>query len=417
MTGGCRDALNELNRAPASNPSAAAPAEELFTALERRYTDVRRTDAHTSARRKLAEGALIPSRVFSDTSVWSVMPSPNTRMMFAEGRTTPEGYRMRMTPTPPTYGRAGDARHTISLGRLGRDVYRWDTNVDFTLGQVGALRFASLIGVMAASAEGRSEAVIRAELARTYPRASAALGQLMSIETIRSTPRGDGSSDIVLSVLLSPSRLRATHPLFAAWIERYISGSRMSFALRDRPGAGSPQATWFTLEARENRITFRMRSRSGQLLPFTGAARAMPDTLELETTAVARGRGATVGFERQRSEFIIVRRERERSWMIVARQEPEWVLPMFTATVLRAPLRRPFMDAGSTLRIGVRDEGGVTVLSRRSMLTVQESTVLRFVGRLGARAFSELEDETEADEYRWLSSVFAAMRADARALR
>jgi hypothetical protein len=417
MAGGCRDALSELNRPPANSPTGAIPADELFTALERRYSDVQRTDAHTSARRRLAEGALIPSRVFSDTSVWSVRPSTTTRMMFAEGRMTPDGYRMRMTPIPPSYGRAGDARHTISLGRLSRDVYRWDTSVDFTLGQVGALRFAGLISAMAASAEGRSEAAMRADLARTFPRASAALGQLMSIETIRSTPRGDGSSDIMLSVLLSPSRLRATHPLYAGWIERYISGSRMSFVLRDRQVAGSPQATWFTLEARENRITFRMRSRNGQLLPFTGASRTMPDTLELETTAVARGRGATVGFERQRSDFIVVRRERERSWTIVARHEPDWVLPTFTATVLRAPLRRPFMDAGSTLRIGVRDEGGVTVLSRRSTLTVQESTVLRFVGRLGARAFSELEDETEADQYRWLRSVFAAMRADSRALR
>jgi hypothetical protein len=415
LSSACRPVIGDLDR---PGPVGQAPAaEELFTAFARRYTNVERTARHTQARRKLAEGALIPSRVFSDTTAWSTIPSATVRMMFAEGRTTGDGYRLRMTPTPATYGRAGDARHTIMLGRLGQDVYRWDTNVDFTLGRIGAVSFAGLIGSFAASAEGRRDRELRADYGRTMPRTATALGKLFSIESLHSAPRDDGSSEVTLVVALSPARLSQDHPLFAAWVERYISGSRMSLTLRDRQRAGAPQATWFVLDARSNRITMRLRSRDGSLQPFTGSARPLPDTLELETTAIARGRGATVGFERLRSDFIITRRERERAWTVVSRQEPEWVLPMFTATLLRAPLRRPFMGNGSSFRIGVHEERGVTVLSRRATLTVQESTVLRFVGRLGARAFNELEDETEADQYRWLRSVFTAMLADSRALR
>jgi hypothetical protein len=49
-------------------------------------------------------------------------------------------------------------------------------------------------------------------------------------------------------------------------------------------------------------------------------------------------------------------------------------------------------------------------------LEVQESAILRFIGRLGAIAVSDYSGDAEREQYIWLKEVFDGLLADIRAL-
>jgi hypothetical protein len=124
----------------------------------------------------------------------------------------------------------------------------------------------------------------------------------------------------------------------------------------------------------------------------------------------------TVGFRDYHGEFAVTRTAHERSWSIVTRREPEWVLPLVTERLLRTPLRRPFQGSGAAFRIGVQDDstGGQTLLHRRMHLEVEESLILRFLGRLGSIAVSDFSGRVEREQNDWLREVFSALAADLR---
>src|SRR5262249_55916925 len=124
-----------------------------------------------------------------------------------------------------------------------------------------------------------------------------------------------------------------------------------------------------------------------------------------------------VGFTALVTNFVIANTGHDRSVTIVAQKEPSWDLPLFTESLIRSSLRRPFEGAGSSFRLGVRDSAGaLTLFSRRTRLDVQESAVMRFLGGLASHAVGELDNGVEADEDRFFRDGFLAMRADLGAL-
>jgi hypothetical protein len=155
----------------------------------------------------------------------------------------------------------------------------------------------------------------------------------------------------------------------------------------------------------------------GKLVPLAGAATPMPDTLELLMDFKTSIRHFGVGFHGLRTELVHVRKgEMENGWVITARREPDCDFPLFTARMIRSPLRRPFAGEGSLFRIGFRGDGTEqTVLFREVRLYVQESTILRFLNSLSGAAFSEFAEQVDAEQNAWLRAVDGAMRDDARA--
>jgi hypothetical protein len=89
-----------------------------------------------------------------------------------------------------------------------------------------------------------------------------------------------------------------------------------------------------------------------------------------------------------------------------------------TERLLKTPLRRPFQGNGTLFRIGVRDDstGGQSILHRRMHLEVQESTILRVIGKLGSIAASDYAGRVEREQNAWLREVFSALVADVRNL-
>jgi hypothetical protein len=116
-------------------------------------------------------------------------------------------------------------------------------------------------------------------------------------------------------------------------------------------------------------------------------------------------------------DFVNARRGEDlREWTVTAKKEPQWDLPLITARLLRAPLRRPFAGEGSLFRLGVRagDGSAPTVLVRQARLPVQESAILNFLNSLGGTAMDDFGGPVQREQNAWMRELFLALRDDAR---
>lgn len=383
----------------------------MFAALGARVTEPLRDPKYDSARVKIANAALLPSHVWSDTSVWtSATGSRRTLLIggrFAGGRYRLEAARAVAMPAQPA-----ESRHSITLTRLSDDEYSWDTDVPYAIGSVTAAEIGVFVAALFASAEGRKEQEIRADYRAAAPRTSEVLGQLFTVDSITATQLQDNSTLASFAVTMKPAGVEARYPNLARYFRRYALTARMRWTLTDATGA-----SYLDVSAMEGRLLLRVRTLNGDMVPLSGPARVMPDSLRLNGELTMKVRRFTVGFHDYHADFFVVRTGHERAWNLVSRAEPEWTLPFVAERLLRTPLRRPFQGRGFQFRIGVRDSAGMqTTLHRRMHLEVQESTILRFLGKLGAIAVGDYQGKAEREQLAWLREVFAALVADVQAL-
>jgi hypothetical protein len=383
----------------------------LFGSLRARHADVVRNDKYTYARLQIAKGALVPSKVFADSAVWT-RSSGAVRLLETHGTHLDGRYSLASRVGVPAPRNPADGRHAITLSRLSDSEFRWDTTVDFAIGAIRPAEVAAILTRLIASAEGKSEREARADLASAAPRSAAALGQLFSIDSMRPTRLGDGSTAVTLVIGIHSDRLRRRYPAFGDYVRRYVDPLRYRVVVTDR--AAVP---YFEATARDRQMTVRLRTFNGELIPLSGPMRPLPDTLAVQVDFKARVKRLGVGFHDLRMELLHVRRdESENSWVVTARREPQWDFPLAMARLIRAPLRRPFTGDGSLFRLGVRGDGtGQTMIVRQVRLFVQESAILRFLNSLSGAAFSDFEDRVDREENAWLREVFGGMAADARA--
>lgn len=382
----------------------------MLDAFAARYTTPLRHGDYERARSTIAHNAFVPSNAWQDTSIWSARPAASVRQVHAYGTLTPSGYRLSRVPAMPGLRGVGDSRHGVTLVRLADGLYRWETLADYRLGGIAPGRAAGVFPAMIAAAEGRSELGIRADYVGAFPRTSAALGRYAKMDTIRPTRLPDGSTSVRVVITLHAARLSGAYPALAEYLAKYTSKSRMHLVMRDR--TGTAPATWFVLDARNDRITIDARVRNGALVPFHGPPRPFPDAFEMVVDAIATVGPFTAGFETLRTDVVRASSARDHSWTISAKREPEWKLPLFAERLLRSPLRRPFEGAGSVYVVGFREETGGTILHRFARTTVQESAILRFINRIGSRAFGDISPQVEAEEAAYLRTIFTAMRED-----
>jgi hypothetical protein len=409
---GCGDSLRAIGPTPAA---AIANADALFDAMQTRFTNVELAPRYYAAKQRIGEQALTPSRVFDDTSVWVAEPSPTSRAFYASGDWVSGHYRMELRPSLTPAARIGDARHAITLERLGPSVYRWRTNVEMALGTISAQQMSVLISSMFRAADGRSERALRAEYAAALPHATAAFGHGFTIDSLRTTPGADGTTAVSLTVGFQPELMRAAYPQLAKYLDKYLGPAKYRATLADRGGAAL-----LDVVGRDRKMTLRYRVQHGAgLVPLAGAPRPWPDTLVFTADVSLKVKIFTVGFRHLVTDFVITNAPHERAMTFIARREPEWDLPFITERLIRAALRRPFMGEGAMFSLGVRDGGGVgqTLLERGARLDVQESALVRFLGSLAAHAVGDLDAKVEAEEDQFIRDGFAALREDLAAAR
>lgn len=394
--------------------SAKANADGVLAALEHRYTQVVRTPKFAWSRMRIARYALAPSKLETDSTIWTGRSGSSgaTRELMLDASMVNGAYTFVARPGVPSPKNIGDSRHIIRLSPLGNDEYQWSTDVDHNVGSMPAARATDIFSALFASAE-RSAATLRGDYRTAFPKTTQAVGRLFELDSVLTAAQPDGSTLVNLQILLNADRLRSSHPAMARYVDNYVSSSKYQFKLSDNTGA-----EWFNLSAAPgNRIAIRFRSHNGQLQPLLGAARAMPDSMQLTVNALAKISFFTVGVTNMQGSFVFVHTANERGWLMRFQKEPEWHLPLASRQLLRSPLRRPFERNGILVRLGFRNTAGSqTMLYRNFDIAVAESAIMRFIGNLGFTAMNDYAGGVEAEENRFLAEMFAAMRADVKAI-
>ena len=380
--------------------------------MSARFTNVIRTPKFATARGRLARGALVPSRVWDDTSVWTSREGSVARTLTLEGSVRGNHYVLATRADAPAPAHVADARHVIRLRRLEGADWEWTTHVEHAIGSLRAADAAAAVSALLAGVEGRDERAIRADYGTAFPRGTASLGRLFTLDSVRTARDGTGATAVRAAVSIHPERLDATLPAYARYVRKYVVPSSYDFALVDARGD-----RW--LEATAARSVLRVRARvlNGALVPLEGAPRAMPDTLELRGDFLTHIMLFDVGVRGLVSQMAFVRTPHERGWSFRFAREPEWQLPPVVGRLVRAPLRRFFTGDGSALAISVRDgpAGGQSLLVRDARVAVRESAIVRWLGALGWTAMGDFVGDAEAEENRFNAELFAAFQADVRA--
>ena len=393
-------------------PSARQNAEEFFYSVGSRFTNIQRPPRMIHARAQFGHYALTPSGIYNDTTIWLAIGADSARLFGDEGVFSFDRYIVsaKLSTTPPNA--LTESREIVRLRKLTDNEYEWFTNVDVALGRIQAKNISDVLAAGLAAGEGRSPAAIRADYTTSFPRTTAALGRLYTLDTLRATPDSDGATTYELAIRLTPEILKATMPHYSAYIDKYISKGKYRITLTDKTGA-----RWFDAWAANYYLHFKVRSKGGHFAPLEGAVRQMPETLNIQVDMSMKILVFTVGWTEMMGDFEFINTPHERGWSMRFAKEPNWTLPPTVGYLLKAPLRRPFQGPGIPVRFSIRDTPGAqTLLNRRGTLVVQESGILRFLNRLSGTAVGDFLGPSEREANRFNADVFRALRQDVAAI-
>lgn len=410
LAGACRSSVASLGETP---DAARRNADGMFASLAFRFYNVQRDAKFARTRPMMGQFALAPAKLYADTSLWTVnSPSDSSRSIYLFASYDGTRYLFQSRASAPYPTKIGDERHFMRLKSLGRNDYEWSTNVEHAIGLVRAADVGKTIGAVFTAFEGRSREALLADAGGTFPRASRHIAQLAGIESLDITPNADGTTSARFVFALRADSLRGRYPNFARYLDKYVVPSVYRVQLTDQRGT-----VYLDANGRDGKLSVELRAERGKLLPLHGVLRPLPDSLLLRVDFSAKFKIFRVGFRNLVGDFTIERGEHERAWMMRFRQEPGWRLPFAVDKLIHTPLRRPFEGRGAEMRLTVRDDlGNQTMSTRQIRLTVNESSIMRWLSGLGGSAFSDFAERTEVEENRFLSQLFTAMREDVGAL-
>jgi hypothetical protein len=400
----------------AFGPSAATARErgdELLEGMQERFTNVQRSVSFSATRAKLGRAALTPARVYDDSTVWTAIEPDGAHSLTIGGHYTGDHYVFAVVPATMRPAHLADARHEIRLRALGHNQFEWTTSVEQAMGSTTADDMDRIVGSMLSDAATIPDAALATDTRAVFPHATAALGRMFSLDSVHTTSRGDGTARVRLCYRIHADGLQATYPAYAAYLRKYVSPARLRFTLSDA-AAGE----WFELRLDQDEITVELRAtHDGHFAPLTGPVRPMPDSLTLLTDVHGKVWIFSVGMTDLLAEFTVRHTPHERDWDLRFRHDPRWHLPLFADHFVKTPLRRPFADSGASYHVAVRDTtDGPTLFTRAARIVVQESTIMRWLGGLGATAMGDFSGPSDAQESAYFVEILAALRADLRAV-
>jgi hypothetical protein len=401
---GCQASIDGFSTNPAQ---ARHVAENLFVAFAYRFYEVRRDSSFNRARELMGQYALIPSRLFRDSSLWNVFPADSSRTLLVNASFDNNRYLFAANPNAPHPRALGDQRHALNLRWLGGSDYEWFTMVHHAVGLVTPAQAGAAIVATLTAAEDRSGDQALADARSTFPETGRHLAQLFSIDSLR-TAHDAGSTTTTFAVSFHPDRLRPRYTYFANFVAKYIMDAVYRIQLTDHTGR-----VFFDATGRGGKLVMRIRSRDHRLISIGANPVPMPDSLRLVADVSMKYGLFRVGFTNLVGDFVIERGEHLRAWSMRFRREPAWHFPLAVDKLIKNPLRRPFQGRGAEFSIGVRDDmGAQTISERHSRLAVTESAIMRWLGRLGANAFGNFSGRTELEENLFLYEMFEALRKD-----
>jgi hypothetical protein len=408
VVGGCRSVPPRFGADPAR---ARATADGLFGSIVTRFDRVFRDSKVLSSRRAISRALLTPSRIFGDTAIWTSSPNATTRHAEWRGVAEPQRYHFTTYQPKTPLARAGESYHDFQLRKVGNDIFEWTEDAHFGVGEATPAAIAGIPAAWLAAGERADTAAIRADIHAAFARSAETWGRLVSLDRIATARDPSGAWAQTWTIRLRPERAKIAYPAFANWLTKFVGPLRLRLRLHDAT------RTWFDVSVRDNVMTVKTRTQDGRLLPLEGGSMAMPDSVSLYADASMKFSVFRIGFEKLSGAFVTIRRPEERGWIMRFRTEPDWELPLLTEQMLRTPLKRPFLGDGSYFRIVAQREsdGPQTFISRKILLTVQESAILRFVARLANRGVDAyISEGADRDLSRFMRDGFGALQADSR---
>lgn len=406
---GCKSVPPHFGPDPAH---AASTADGLFGSVVARFDRVFRDSKVLTGRRAISRALLTPSRIFGDTTVWT-SANGNTRHAEWRGIVEPQRYHFMSGAPAAPLTRAGESQHDFQLRKVDNDIFEWTEDANFGVGEASPATVAGIPTAWLAAGERSDTAAIRADLHSAFAKSTAAWGRLVSLDRIETTRDASGAWSQRHVMSLHTDRAHETYPAFANWLAKFVGPLRLKLRIHDA------SRTWFDVTVRDNIMTVRTRTRDGKLLPLEGGATPMPDSLAIDIDLSAKVSLFRIGFSKLTGSFTNVRTTNARGWEMRFRKEPDWELPLLAEQMLHAPLRRPFMGSGSLFSIVAQREPGApqTLITRRVLLTVEESTILRFISKLANRGVDAyIADGADRDLSRFMKDAFGALREDSRAV-
>lgn len=408
----CQDAVMALGTTRAH---AATNGTTMLNALADRFGPVELAPEIARTRPRLARYSTAPSRLLDDEELWTSRGS-NDRTLEIAGTRREGRYVLFQQPAAPSPSEPGDARHVIHLQVLGDDEFRWTSVDEVAIGGITVADLDRALTAIFQVAEESDEDAVRAAARTAFPRASSSLARLFAIDSLRTTRDADGATSVMVGLGMRPRRAEQWFQALGPYARKYWVPLRWRIVVRDSSGT-----LWGDWTKRDSSIVLRFRVKGGSLAPIGASPRRLGATTRLTADASAKVGPFRVGV--RGLELVAVRSTTAGAMAITLHflEEPEWQLPPLVARLLRAPLRRPFEGNGALIRYGVRtdvaESGKASSTVWRDIdVTVRESAILRFFGRLGGTALGDFRDGAEREAERLWGETLRGMAHDAEAI-
>src|SRR5437667_1817888 len=177
--------------APAFGPNIALArqnADECFYSVGSRVSNIQRPQRIVRARQQFGHYALTPSGVYNDTTSWLSIGPDSARLFGDEGHFSIDRYIVTTSLSNNSPDALAESREIVRLRKLSDSEYEWFTNVEVALGRIAARNITDVLAAGLAAGEGKTSPQIRANYTASFPRTSAALGRLFTIDTLRAVP-------------------------------------------------------------------------------------------------------------------------------------------------------------------------------------------------------------------------------------
>lgn len=405
---GCRDAVPALGSTP---EKAAANGATMVEALAARFGPVELAPEVARTRPRLARYSTTPSRLLADRETWTSRGQYD-RTLEISGTQRGAAYVLFQQPGAQPPVEPGDARHVMHLEVLGDDEFRWTSLDEVALGPVTVADLDRALTAVFEAAEREDDEALRVAARVAFPRTSASLSRMFALDSLRATRDADGATSVVVAFALRPGHAEQWFPTLGPYARKYWVPLRWRISVRDSSGLH-----WGDWTKRDSSLVVRFRVKDGSLAPLGAAPRRLGTSFRLTADASAKVGLFRVGV--RDLEIQTVRSSTPSALTIGFHflEEPDWQFPLLVARLLRAPLRRPFEGRGAVMRYGVRTdmrEGGTTssTVWRDIDVTVRESAILRFLGRLGGTALGDFREGAEREAERLWGETLSGMARD-----
>ncbi len=389
--------------------AARQKVDDALASFELSSTNVWLSPKVAAAFKSLDQSMLVPSAIYADSSKWTAF-GPDTRTLAVHGAFRDGRYEAEADSTAPVD--LGASRRIVRLQRTSRQQYRWTAIVEQALGSVAVEDIERVVRTILGEAAQMTGAAIRAAEASRYPRASAVLSRLFSLDSL-TTKREALRTRVRMVVGVHLARLAATYPHYATALRTTAEPTQVhSVATDDR------NAEWLRVDFADGRFAMEIAATpAGHLAPLNGPPRAVPDSLILRMDYSTKMSSLfSVGVRGLVSRVALLDRPHIYGARLVFTQEPQWDFPLALDRLVTTTLARPFADSGGRYEILVTDTAGAqTEFQQSYAFNVEESPILRWLDRVNEQFNNAFSDSATADANAYFASLLAATRADIRA--